>query len=99
MRPWFDPGPDRELDLTHPPVKPHPALNSVAQILDRKTYGRVPKNVHVLDIPAQYLCVRRVGAPKWIRGKLLTEPEEQARVKKFEWRFPRSEKLPCESVN
>jgi hypothetical protein len=65
LRPWFDPGPDRELDLTHPPVKPHPALNLVVQILDRKAYGRVPRNVHVLDIPAQYLCVPRVGAPEW----------------------------------
>ena len=53
----------------------------------------------VLDIPAQYLCVRRVGPPEWIRGRFLKEPEEQALVKKFEWRFPRSEKLPCESVN
>ena len=98
LRPWFDPGADRELDLTNPPVKPHPALNSVVQVLDRKTYGPVPRNVHVLDIPAQYLCVRRVGPPEWIRGIYLKEPEEQALVKKFEWRFPRSEKLPCESV-
>ena len=63
LRPWFDPGADRELDLTNPLVKPHPASNSVVQILDRKTFGAVPKNVHVLDIPAQYLCVRRVGHP------------------------------------
>jgi hypothetical protein len=57
-------GADRELDLTNPRVKPHPASNDVVQVLDRKTYGRVPKNVPVLDIPAQYSCVRRVGAPE-----------------------------------
>lgn len=99
LRTWFDPGADRELDLSNPLVKPHPALNKVVQVLDRKTYGRVPKTGHVLDIPAQYLCVRRVGAPEWIQGRHLREPEEQALVKKFEWRFPRSSKLPCESVN
>ena len=98
LRPWFDPGDDRELDLTSPPVKPHPALNSIVQVLDRKTFGPVPKNVHVLDIPTQYLCVRRVGPPEWIRGSFLKELQEQALVKKFEWRFPRSEKLPCQSV-
>jgi hypothetical protein len=87
------------LDLTNPTVKPHPALNDVVQVLDRKTYGRVPKNVHALDLPAQYSCVRRVAAPEWIRGRYLKEPEEGALVKKFEWRFPRSDKLPGESVN
>lgn len=99
LRPWFDPGADRELDLTNPAVQPHPALNRVVQVLDRKTYGRVPKTGHVLDIPAQYLCARRVGPLEWIQGRHLREPEEQALVKKFEWRFPRSAKLPCESVN
>jgi hypothetical protein len=58
----------------------------------------VPKSGHVLDIPAQYLCARRVCPPDWIQGRHLREPEEQALVKKFEWRFPRSIKLPCESV-
>ena len=52
VRPSFDPGADRELDLTNPPVKPHPALNSVVQVLHRKTFGAVPKNVRVLDMPA-----------------------------------------------
>jgi hypothetical protein len=98
LRPWFDPGADRELDVTNPSVKPHPALKKVVQVLT-KTYGRVPKSGHVLDIPAQYLCARRVGPPEWIQGRHLREPEEQALVKKFEWRFPRSTKLPCESVS
>jgi hypothetical protein len=99
LRPWFDPGADRELDVTNPSVKPHAALSKVVQVLDRKTYGRVPKSGHVLDIPAQYLCASRVGPPEWIQGRHLREPEELALVKKFEWRFPRSTKLPCESVN
>ena len=35
----------------------------------------------------------------WIQARYLREPEELALVKKFEWRFPRSDALPCESVN
>ena len=58
LRPWFDPGVDRKLELSDPPVQAHPALNRVVQVLDRKRYGRCPKGAHVLDNPAQYLSAR-----------------------------------------
>jgi hypothetical protein len=101
LRPYFDPGADRDLDLDldNLPVQAHPALDKVVQVLDRKTYGRVPKDVHVLDIPEQYLCLRKSGAQEWIQGRHLKELEEAALVKKFEWRFPRWAKLPCETVS
>jgi hypothetical protein len=63
LRPWYDPGADRDLDLSDPAVEPHPALNRVVQVLDRKSFGRYPKNCYYLDIPAQYLCARKSGPP------------------------------------
>jgi hypothetical protein len=105
LRPYFDPGADTDLDLDQAslPVQAHPALDRVVQVLDRKSHGQVPKAVHILEIPAQYLCVRKCGAQEWIQGRHLKEPEELALVKKFEWRFPRSTKLPyahaCASVS
>jgi hypothetical protein len=73
--------------------------SSVEQVLDRKKYGRCPRNIHVLDIPAQYLCVRTDGTTEWVPGRSLTEPEDLKLLREFEWRFPRSAKLPCDSVS
>jgi hypothetical protein len=98
LRPWFQREDSRTLDTDFPPVQAHPALNHVVQVLDRKKYGRAPKNCHILDIPAQYLCVRKDGSTEWVPGRLLTEPEDLKLLKEFEWRFPRSKKLPCDSV-
>jgi transposase InsO family protein len=98
LRPWFEREGSRMLSDELPPVHAHPALNSVVQVLDRKKYGRAPKNCHVLDIPAQFLCVRKDGTTEWVAGKDLSEPEDKRLLREFEWRFPRSTKLPCESV-
>jgi hypothetical protein len=94
LRPYFDPGADRDLDLyqANLPVQAHPALDKVVQMLDRKSYARLPKGVHILDIPAQYLSVWKSGAQEWVQGRHLKKPEELALVKEFEWRFPRSTK-------
>jgi hypothetical protein len=99
LRPWFEKEGSRTLSDDLPPVKAHPALNTVVQVLDRKKYKRAPKNCHVLDIPAQYLCVRRDGSTEWIPGRRLTEPQDRRLLREFEWRFPRSYKLPCDSVS
>jgi hypothetical protein len=70
LRPYFDPGAHRDLDLglANLPVQAHPALDKVVQVLDRKSYGRVPKGVHILDIPAQYLCVRKSELRSGFKG-------------------------------
>jgi hypothetical protein len=98
LRPWFDREGSRTLSSDLPPVHAHPALNRVVQVLDRKKYRRAPRNCHVLDIPAQYLCVRRDGSTEWIPQRLLNEPADEKLLKEFEWRFPRSDKLPCNPV-
>jgi hypothetical protein len=98
LRPWFDKEGSRTLSSDLPPVHAHPSLNRVVQVLDRKRYRRAPKNCHVLDIPAQYLCVRRDGSTEWIPRRRLNEPADERLLKEFEWRFPRSDKLPCNSV-
>jgi hypothetical protein len=51
-----------------------------------------------LDIPAQYLCVRRDGTTEWVPGRLLTEPHDLKLLREVEWRFPRSMALPCNSL-
>jgi hypothetical protein len=98
LRPWFDREGSRILSDEFPPVHAHPALNTVVQVLDRRKHGRAPKNCHVLDIPAKYLCVRKDGTTEWVPGRDLPEPEDRRLLKEFEWRFPRSKELPCESV-
>jgi hypothetical protein len=99
LRPWFDREGSRILSDDLPPVKAHPALNKVVQVLDRKRCKRAPKNCHLLDIPAQYLCVRSDGTTEWFPGRLLTEPEDAKLLRDFEWRFPRSNDLPCNPVS
>jgi hypothetical protein len=98
LRPWFDRDNSRTLSPELPPVHAHPALNKVVQVLDRRKHGRAPKNCHVLDIPAKYLCVRKDGTTEWVPGRSLSEPEDRRLLREFEWRFPRSIELPCESV-
>lgn len=98
LRPWFQREGSRILSAELPPVVAHPALNKIVQVLDRKKHGRAPKGCHVLDIPAKYLCVRKDGTTEWVPGRELPEPEDRRLLKEFEWRFPRSEQLPCESV-
>ena len=72
LRPWFDPGADRELDLTSSPVKPHPALNYVVQILDRKTVGAAQKcacSGHPCPVPLRPSCrAARVDQGKISKG-------------------------------
>jgi hypothetical protein len=80
-------------------LEPHPALNPVVQVLDRKKIRRPPKNISSLfDIPAQYLVVYRNGATAWVRGSHLRSPEEKRMVKQFEFRFQRTNNLPCNQV-
>jgi hypothetical protein len=97
VRPWLHS--DRSLDVSYPAVSPHPALNPVLQILDRKKFGRCPKHIDsYLDIPCQYFIVRKDGSTEWIRNTALTESADVQLTKEFEKRFPRTEKLPCASV-
>lgn len=98
VRPWLH-SEDRELDVDYPAVEPHPALNPVVQVLDRKRLGRRPRHIRTyLDIPAQYLVVRRNGDTEWLRGGQLTSPEELAMKRGFEYKFPRTEELQCNPV-
>jgi hypothetical protein len=97
VRPWLHN--DCTLDVSYPPVAPHPALNPIVQILDGKPYGRRPRRIaSFLDIPCVYFVVRKDQSTDWVRNRTLTEPHEVQVITKFEERFPRSEKLPCNSV-
>ena len=98
LRPWFQ-SPGRELTEDFPDVQPHPELNPVVQILDRKRHGRAPRSAQPLDIPAKYLVVRVDGTLEWVPLSHLHEDDDLALVKKFEWRFPRSVERPCEPVS
>jgi hypothetical protein len=52
-RPWLST--DRSFDMAYPEIAPHPALNPIVQLLDRKRFGRAPKYLgSYLDIPCQY---------------------------------------------
>jgi transposase InsO family protein len=97
VRPWLHS--DRSLDVSYPPVSPHPALNPIVQLLDRKPAGRRPRGIaSLLDIPCSYFVVRKDQSTDWVRSHSLTEPYEVQLVKNFEKRFPRSERLPCNPV-
>jgi hypothetical protein len=97
VRPWLHV--DRDLDVAYPEVSPHPALNPIVQLLDRKKFGRAPKRLgSYLDIPCQYYAVRKDGSHEWLRNSFLTEPEEVQLMKEFEKNYPRSDSLPCAPV-
>jgi hypothetical protein len=97
VRPWLHS--DRTLDVSYPAVAPHPALNPIVQILDRKPYGRRPRVIaSYLDIPCSYFVVRKDQSTEWVRNSTLTTGPELQLVKDFEKRFRRSEDLPCNSV-
>jgi hypothetical protein len=89
VRPWLHS--DRTLDVSYPAVAPHPALNPVVQILDRKPYGRCPRVIaSYLDIPCSYCVVRKDQSTEWVRNSTLTTVPELQLVKDFEKRFRRS---------
>jgi hypothetical protein len=89
VRSWLHVG--RFLDVSYPPVAPHPALNPTVQLLYRKPYGRRPRGIaSLLDMPCYYLVVRKDQSTDWVRSHTLTEPYEVQLLKNFEKRFPRS---------
>jgi hypothetical protein len=102
LRPWLqheahalEPG------YPQPAVFPHPSLNPIVQVLDRSRLpGRVRTVDDPLDIPCRYLVLRRSGDTEWLRSSasVLEEPVVAALVRDFELRFPRSSRLPCNSV-
>jgi hypothetical protein len=74
VHPWIHS--DRSFDVTYPEVSPHPALNPIVWLLDRKKFGRAPKHIaSYLDIPCQYFAVRKDGSKEWIRNSALNEGE------------------------
>ena len=101
LRPYF-PDVDREFEPDLPPIELHPTFNPVIQILDRRRYGRSPRDLQsLLDIPSQYLIVRKNGSTilMWQPQSALQAPEEQLLIKDFEKKFPRSRDRPCEPVS
>ena len=57
----------------------HPTLNRGIRVPDRysKRFGRVPRNVVPLDIPARYLAVRADGTTEWLPHNYLREDDER----------------------
>jgi hypothetical protein len=69
VRPWLHV--DRSLDVSYPPVAPHPALNPIMQLLDRKPYGRSPRGIApLLDIPCYYFVVCKDQSTDWFAAIL-----------------------------
>jgi hypothetical protein len=99
LRPWLSH--DSHVLYPHfPAVRAHPSLNPVVQILDRKRYGRAPRDVaDYLDIPTQYLVLLRNGDTEWRPRVALEDPRERRLVARFELRFPRDASRPCCSVS
>ena len=98
IRPWFSIA-ERTLETEYPEVQGHPALNKIMEVLDRKRFGRAPANAAPHDRPATYFVVRMDGSTEWIPLHHIIDEEERLLVKKFEWRFSRSESRPCEPVS
>ena len=99
IRPWLS-HESHALDAHYPLVRAHPALNPVVQVIDRKAYGRRPRDLDdLLDIPAQFLVIYCDGDIGWRRGPTLGEPHERTLLREFESRFSRSERLPCSPVS
>ena len=98
VRPWLHTD-AQNLEVHYPAVEPHPALNPVVQVLDRKRCGGRPRRItSLLDIPAQYLVVLKDGSSHYVPGSRLREPHERELVKKFELRFQRTDVLSCNPV-
>ena len=98
VRPWLHTD-AQNLEVHYPAVEPHPALNPVVQVLDRKRCGGRPRRItSLLDIPTQYLVVLKDGSSHYVPGSRLREPHERELVKKFELRFQRNDELPCNPV-
>ena len=91
---------ERTVEVDYPDVTAHPTLNPVVQVLNRKRMaGRQPRALaSLMDIPAQYLVVRRDGSTSWIRGTALSGPEDIELLKKFELRYKRTKDLPCDPI-
>ena len=51
-----------------------------------------------MDVPCTYFVVRKDQSTAWVPSNTLVEPYEVQLVKMFETRFPRSDRLPCNSV-
>lgn len=99
LRPYF-PDPDREFEPDLPPIELHPTFNPVVQILDRRRHGRAPRDLQShLDIPTQYLVIRKDGTTLWQPQSALQAPEEKQLIKRFELKFPRSDAKPCEPIS
>lgn len=99
LRPWFDKECFETLSPDElPAVVAHPTLNKIVQVFDRKKCGTAPGDCDVVDMPTQYVCVRRGGSSEWVPDRHLEEPEDRKLLKEFEWRFPLSKELPCDSV-
>ena len=99
LRPYF-PDPDREFEPDLPPIELHPTFNPVVQILDRRRHGRAPRDLQShLDIPTQYLVIRKDGTTLWQPQSALQAPEERQLIKRFELKFPRSDAKPCEPIS
>ena len=98
MRPWLHTD-AQNLEVHYPAVEPHPALNPVVQVLDRKRCGGRPRRItSLLDIPAQYVVVLKDGSSHYVPGSRLREPHERELVKKFELRFQRVALQPSQGL-
>jgi hypothetical protein len=64
IRPWLS-HESHALHVDCPPVVPHPALNPVVQVLDRRRGGRAPRNCDLLDIPTEDLVLFVNGDIAW----------------------------------
>ena len=98
IRPWFS-HEDHQFEPDFPELDNSSRAVHVLQIVDRKKFGRTPRNPQTwLDIPAQYLVVLSNGTVEWRSQRLLKNLQEKKLVRQFERQFRRSAALPCNPV-
>ena len=102
LRPWFDHD-AHTLDPEYPAVEPHPSLNPVLSVVNRRRLpGRLPAGVDIMDIPCEYQVLRKNGDVEWISYssfQLVDSDVAKQKVVQFELRYPRSETRPCSPVS
>jgi hypothetical protein len=101
VRPWLQH--DSQLvDCDLPPVQADYLHNTVVSIVDRRKFpGRMPEGTPFLDLPCEYLVLRRDNTTQWYpsSSSILQSPEARKAILDFEWRYQRDATRPCGGVS
>jgi hypothetical protein len=100
VRPWLSHS-AQELEPHYPQVQPAPSCNPIISVVDRRALpGRIPQDVDPLDIPCEYLTLRKNGDLAWISSSHgdLEDAHIKEMVVNFECRYPWDSVRPCNPI-